>query len=131
MKNMRMKILLSVLIFSVILPILSCTSHTKKSSTAIRENTDIREKMYTIQTGSYAKKTDARKEYESVKERINGEDLDYLRIEKIGKYYAVRIGRFNDFEQSEKFLKSVKPQILSSVTLKAYIKVDRIVRLYE
>jgi biofilm PGA synthesis protein PgaA len=88
------------------------------------------ELIYTIQTGSYVGENDARRYYESVEEKLNEHELDYLRIEEIGKFYAVRLGRFENYSQANKLLEAVKPRLSSAILMDAYIKNERIVRLY-
>ena len=87
--------------------------------------------IYTIQTGSLTKKVDAQKQFKFIIQDLNEKELDFLRIEKVGKYYTVRLGKFEDYATTEKFLQTIKPQFPTSIILKAYIKDDRIVKLYE
>ncbi len=87
--------------------------------------------IYTIQTGSFIKVVRAQKQFESIIQGLNGKGLDYLRIEKIEKFYVVRFGKFDDYAAAEKFLQSIKPQLSIAIILKAYIKDDRIIRLYK
>jgi hypothetical protein len=49
--------------------------------------------IHTIQTGSFLHEEDAQKHYDSIMQGSNKKHLDNLRIEKVGKYYSVRIGR--------------------------------------
>ena len=86
--------------------------------------------IYTIQTGSHTKKADAEEEFNSILQALNKKEHDYLRIEKIGKFYTVRFGKFDNYDNTEKFLKAIKPQLSTAVILKAYIKNERIIKLY-
>ena len=49
--------------------------------------------FYTVQTASFVTLDDARKHYDSIIRKIKGEKLDHLRIEKIGNYFSIRIGK--------------------------------------
>jgi tetratricopeptide (TPR) repeat protein len=87
--------------------------------------------IFTIQTGSFTEIERARKEFESIKQGLNKKELNYLRIEIIGKFYAVRLGKFEDYTTAERFLQALKPRFTGIVIIKAYIKDDRIIKLYE
>lgn len=86
--------------------------------------------IYTIQTGSLTNITDAMKELHSLLEVLNKNELDFLRIEKIGEFYTVRLGKFDDYNSAEKYFKEIKPQLSRAVILRAYMKDDRIIKLY-
>jgi hypothetical protein len=60
---------------------------------------------------------------------LSREEIDYLRIEKIGKYYAVRLGKFEDRAHAERFHKTIKRDLNFSILMKAYIKDERIMKL--
>jgi hypothetical protein len=62
---------------------------------------------------------------------LNGKEFSFLRIEKIGKYYSVRLGRFDNYNNTKKFLQEIKSQLSEAVILKVHIKNERLVRLYE
>jgi hypothetical protein len=61
---------------------------------------------------------------------LDKEVLDSLRIEKIGKYYALRLGNFKDKARAEELLKSVQHQLPSALIRKAYFIDERIIRRY-
>ena len=63
-----------------------------------------------------------------MKQILNEEDNNYLRIEKIGKVYSVRVGSFNDHTTAKSFLMATKSQLNMAIILKAFIKADRIVQ---
>jgi tetratricopeptide (TPR) repeat protein len=87
--------------------------------------------IYTIQAGSFESDTDADKQYDLIAGRLKKEDLQYLRIERIGKFYAVRIGKFNDRPEAEKFLLSNNPGLPGAIIMSAYYMEERIEKLYE
>jgi hypothetical protein len=47
--------------------------------------------------------------------------LDNLRIDKIGKYYSVRLGKFDERSAAEKFLQSNKHHLHKAIILEAYV----------
>ena len=87
-------------------------------------------KIYTIQTASLISIKDAQKQFNSISRLLNEKELDFLRIEKIGKYHAVRLGKFEDYTAAENLLKAIKSKFASAIILKAYIKNERIKMLY-
>ncbi len=89
------------------------------------------ETFHTIQTGSFNNVADAQKQFDSIVQGLNEKKLEYLRIEKIGKFYAVRLGKFEDYVTADKFLKTIKPKLSTAIILEAYIKNNRIMKLYK
>ncbi|MBC8412284.1 tetratricopeptide repeat protein [bacterium] len=89
------------------------------------------ELVYTIQAASYAGPKDAGKYFKSIGQAINKEDRDLLRIEKIGDYYTIRLGRFERYDDAREGLASVRDAIPGASITEAYIKVERVVALYE
>lgn len=87
--------------------------------------------IYTIQTGSHTKKASAEKEFNSIQQALNKKEHDFLRIEKIGKFYAVRLGKFDNYNNTEKFYKAIKPRLSTALILKTYYINNRIIMLYE
>lgn len=88
------------------------------------------ELVYTIQVSSLKEIERAGKEYDFLIDKLNQEDLNYLRVEKIGQYYSVRLGKFADRMDAEKITQSVKRYYPSALIMKAYIKDERIIKLY-
>jgi tetratricopeptide (TPR) repeat protein len=86
---------------------------------------------YTIQIGSFNSLAVAHKQFNSIVQRLNENELDNLRIEKIGKFYSVRLGKFDESASAEKFFQTIKPQLSKGIILKAYIKGERIIKLYK
>ncbi len=87
--------------------------------------------ILTIQTGSFSDIASAQKNFDSIKQSLNGKDMDYLRIEKIGKFYAVRLGKFEDSASAENVLKTIKSQFPLAVIMKANFIEERIVNLHK
>jgi hypothetical protein len=89
--------------------------------------------FHTIQTGSFIKIEHARKQLASIAQGVNEEELGFLRIEKIGKYYTVRLGKFNDYATAEKFLRTNGPRLnttSSPVILETSFIDERIITRY-
>lgn len=62
---------------------------------AVAQAATLRE-YYTIQVGSYSHKSGARSMYRTLKAQLPKRIHDLLRVELVGKYYALRIGDFRD-----------------------------------
>ena len=86
--------------------------------------------IYTIQAGSFSDAEDARVQFDLIKKTVNREDADYLRIEKVGQFYAVRIGMKENRAGAEKLFRAVKPHLSVAIIMKAYIKDERIQRIH-
>ncbi len=87
--------------------------------------------IYTIQVASSTNVGSIHKDFDDLTQRVDEKNLDYLRIEKIGKFYALRLGKFEARNRAAKFLDRIKSQLPSAVVMKAYYKEKRIVRMYE
>ncbi len=87
--------------------------------------------VYTIQIESRSKIADTQKQFNFILRSLNKENLNLLRIEKVGKYYTLRLGKFENYETAKKFLQEIKPRLSEAIILKAYIKNERIIRSYE
>ena len=86
--------------------------------------------IYTLQAGSFNDLQRAKIQYDSIKHALTSEDLAYLRIEKVGPYYAVRIGKFGEWTHAETFLDKIRPQLSSAIIVQAHIKDERIEKLH-
>jgi hypothetical protein len=62
--------------------------------------------------------------------RLDEEERSFLRIEKIGKYYSLRLGKFKDYATADEFLRINRSQLKGAIILKANIIEDRIIRIY-
>lgn len=88
--------------------------------------------IYTIQIGSLNSLTEAEEHFDSTIRLLNENELDLLRIEKIGKdhIHTVRLGKFENYKTAKILLQDIKPRISDAIILKAYIKNERIIKLY-
>ena len=87
--------------------------------------------VYTIQIASQPAFADAQNNFNFILRSLNEINLNLLRIEKVGKHYTVRLGKFENYEIAKKFLQEIKPRVSEAIILKANIKKERIKRLYE
>lgn len=94
------------------------------------QNSHALQTVYTIQAASFNTAAAAEKQFDSIVRGLNENELDGLRIEKIGKFYSVRLGIFQDQTAAGKFIKAVELQLSGAIILKAYVKDERIIRLY-
>jgi len=84
--------------------------------------------FYTIQIGSFTALARARTEFASVIQKMSDTKPDYVRIEKVGEYNTVRIGKFEEYMPAESYLSQVKTHFESAFITHAYIRDNRIVR---
>jgi hypothetical protein len=82
--------------------------------------------VYTVQAGRFDTMPRARKLYDSIINDINSEDLAYLRIEKAGRHYVVRIGKFEERRYAEIFHERIRSQLSTAMIIQDYIKEYRI-----
>ena len=59
-------------------------------------NVHANETLYTIQTGSFTILKNAQRQSDLLKLELDSAIYEHIRIEKIGKYYGVRFGKFKD-----------------------------------
>ncbi|UCD36492.1 MAG: tetratricopeptide repeat protein [Nitrospiraceae bacterium] len=85
--------------------------------------------MHTIQTASFTNEAPARRHYESVKQKLRGNERDHLRIEKVGRYYAVRVGRFENLSNAQAFYRKIEPELPSAIIMKAQSNKEQIAGL--
>ena len=86
--------------------------------------------VYTIQTGSFTYIHYARDRFNSIAEELNDKELDHLRIEKVGEFNTVRLGKFEDLQSAGEFLSSIKSRLAEAIILNAYIKDKRIIQQF-
>ncbi|MEE8329774.1 MAG: tetratricopeptide repeat protein [Thermodesulfovibrionia bacterium] len=93
-------------------------------------NSYAQESAYTIQIGSFLELEPAEKQFDLLKQGLKEENIDYLRVEKIGKYYSVRLGKFKDNAEAKKALPVVKRHVAAAITMKSYFIEKRMIKLY-
>jgi hypothetical protein len=85
--------------------------------------------VYTIQIETQLKLADAQKQFNYLLRTLKEKNRNLLRIEKIGKYYTLRLGKFENYKSAKNFLQAMPPQLSEAIILKAHIKNERIIRL--
>jgi hypothetical protein len=83
--------------------------------------------IYTIQTGSFLDLESARVQYDLIVILLEEKNYDNLRIEKIGDFYAVRLGIYDSSLSADNMLQELIHEIDSPVVMKSFIKKDRII----
>ncbi len=88
------------------------------------------ELIYTIQIGSHLVEEASRRHYDSVLEMLPEAERDSLRIEKIDKYYALRIGNFKSFAATDDLYKTIAAAYPDARRMTAYISANRLIAIY-
>ncbi len=89
------------------------------------------EEFYTVQTGSFIIIEPAQKQFEFLTQKLNDNWLSYLRVEKVEKFYTVRLGKYEDKAKAEQCLEEITPIFPQAMIIKAYVKDERIIKLYK
>ena len=100
-----------------------------KDVNALNKDRSIADKpqtIYTIQIGSFLTFARAQNEFNSKMEVLTKEYDSFLRIEKIGTFYTVRLGKIESYSSAENFIKSVSSKMPKAKILKAFLKYDRL-----
>jgi hypothetical protein len=130
---------MTVISFTLLILVVAMPSMYKKynemaEKEAIGHNVELKDGnlplIYTVQAGSFDDLQRARKLYDSIKGNLTTEDLAYLRIEKVGHYYAVRIGKFGEWRYVEIFHDKIRSKFSTAIIMQAYIKEERIKKLH-
>ncbi len=95
------------------------------------QNKDDNSQIYTIQTGRFLTIDFAREHIVYITYLLQEKDYDNLRIGKLGNFYIVRLGKFENNQTAKKFLQEVKPSLSEAIILKADLKNESIIRLYK
>jgi tetratricopeptide (TPR) repeat protein len=82
--------------------------------------------VHTVQTGSFLTMEAAAHEYASLEKSLTSQDLDTLRIEKVGRYYCVRVGMFPTKSDAEVFLRANRSVTPRALITKAFVVPERI-----
>jgi len=121
MKSLKFQFIFSLLLMTVLIVIEDVNAFSKD-----RAKTDKPQTIYTIQMGSFLTLVRAQKEFDSLMELLTKKYRSFLRVEKVGKFYTVRIGEFENYRNAENFIKSAPPKIPKANILKAFLKYDRL-----
>ncbi len=91
----------------------------------------VEKEHYTIQIGSFRDEYDAARIFDSMSSFFEADELDSLRIEKVQGFHTVRLGRFNNRAALQELLKAVWVKYPNAFVLSAYLKKDRISRIFQ
>ena len=86
--------------------------------------------VHTIQTGSFEDMDHANQQFDNIVQTLQKSEIDQLRIEHVGSYYCVRIGKFEAQPDAQKFLERLQPLFSDAMLLEAKIKNARIRRSF-
>jgi len=96
-----------------------------------KENQAFQETVYTIQTSSFKDSQRAEKQFRIIEQLLEGTTFQALRIEKISRFYAVRVGRFANQAEAEQFLGEHELSLEGSMVMKAYFIDERIILIHD
>ena len=108
------------------------STHTAKTSENPKQTTPpSRETLfYTLQAGSFLKQDDAIRLYKKLSQKLPSEMLDSLRIEKIGSFFTVRVGKKLNRQEIAPLLQEAKKVVEDPAIIHAYVRDSRIVRFF-
>ena len=87
--------------------------------------------IFTIQAGSFGNRPDAIRQFDFLQGKLSEQGREYLRVEKIGKFHAVRLGKFDNRREAEEFLNANKSVLSGAIVMDAYFIPARIEKLYK
>lgn len=65
-------------------------------------------KIYSVQVGAFQKYQNAQRQFKWFKKSVPSHLTEYLRIEKTGHEYVIKVGKLEDPEQAQKLLSALK-----------------------
>jgi tetratricopeptide (TPR) repeat protein len=89
------------------------------------------ETVFTIQIATHNSVDTAIEEFDELSRSLPENARDYLRVEKIGKYYPIRLGRFKARQQAEEMLNTIRTYLPSAIVRDAYFIEKRIVKMHK
>ncbi len=88
------------------------------------------ERIFTIQVASFPTLSEAKRVYSRLDALLPDAQKAFLRVERIGRFYVVRLGRFSSPPQARKVLKKVKREFPDAFVRRAYYIEQRIISLH-
>jgi len=98
----------------------------KRYIKSINHTSDKQQSIYTIQISSFVNFERARNEFNYLMEALTEKYRSFLRIEKVGKFYTVRLGKFESYNIADNFIKSLIPEISKAKIQKAFFIYGRL-----
>lgn len=102
------------------------TRQNKRDIKSISHNSDKSQTIYTIQTSSFLTFDRAQNEFNSLMELLTKKYCSFLRVEKVGTYYTVRLGKFESYNSAENFIASLTPKMPNALIQKTILNYDRL-----
>jgi cell division protein FtsN len=102
----------------------------KSIDTMVVNDQKASKRIYTIQTGSFINIERAQKQFDLIVKGLIEKELEYLRIEKIGEFYCVRLGKFISNAEAKIKLESVKSRMPGCTIVKTRYLEERIEKIY-
>jgi DNA-binding beta-propeller fold protein YncE len=119
-------------VFFILYIIIAFNGYTATIAGGLPQSTaEVFSQFYTIQVGSYAAEERAQVKYQELAEALHISQLDHLRIEHVGSYYTVRLGKFDSWAAASKLLANTGGHLAGAAILRAYIEPERITRMYQ
>lgn len=88
------------------------------------------EEYYTLQIDNFLNVEQAKEKFNAVAKTIHEDKLKYLRIEKAGEYYSVRIGKYENYGLARDFQSGMGEELIGAIILKAFVKDEQIIDRY-
>ncbi|GBD99083.1 sporulation related domain protein [bacterium BMS3Abin07] len=95
-----------------------------------KKNEKVPEEYYTLQLGTFLRFVQAQQEVDSTARNLKEKDIRDLRIERVDRYYSVRLGKFESYTSAKEFRGHIGKPVLESVILKACMKDEHTVSIY-
>ncbi|NOR64675.1 MAG: hypothetical protein GQ468_01510 [Candidatus Scalindua sp.] len=98
----------------------------KRYMKSINYNSDKPQRIYTIQVSSFFTFARAQNDFNSLVEVLSRKYRSFLRVEKVGTSYTVRLGKFESYSSAENFIKPIATIIPNPLILKSFITYERL-----
>ena len=93
---------------------------------SINYNSDKPQRIYTIQVSSFLSFARAQKHFNSLVEVLSRKYRSFLRVEKVGTNYTVRLGKFENYRNAANFIKPIATVIPNPLILKSFMTYERL-----
>jgi tetratricopeptide (TPR) repeat protein len=88
------------------------------------------EKFYTVAVSSFTKAAPAEEQFNVLAQKLRGTNQDHLRIEKIGRFYSVRVGKFSGHAAAKELLRKINRIFPKAIVVNALVTDERIVKMH-
>lgn len=85
---------------------------------------------YTLQISNFLKLEEAKKEFDALTRKLKGNDLSSLRIEKAGRYFSLRLGKFETYSSVKDFLARLGNAIPEAIIMIGKSADEQIISIY-